>query len=157
VAHRQVVRVIGENGSKTAGLGPPFSFNEVPWRRWDSNDVHEDWVPLSKFHSPTSNKVGYKPVKRDGHPDDYFCQEFLRARFCRSVLSGLSPRPWADESFLAFRQLEKFGGNIPSVPRDISPGQVFIWESSIRMTVLRNSPVNASPIWRRSPSFRFRN
>src|SRR6267378_6893195 len=61
--------------------------------------------------------AGYKSVKRDGHPDDYFCQSFLRARFCRSVLSGLSPRPGADESFLAVRQLEKFDGNIPSVSR----------------------------------------
>jgi len=115
VAHRQVVRVlrvIEENGSKTAGLGPPFSFKEVPWRRWDSNDVHEYWVPLSKFHSPTSNKVGYKPVKRDGHPDDYFCQSFLRARFCRSVLSGLSPRPGQTKVFLHFGSLEN-GRELP--------------------------------------------
>src|SRR5258705_3003173 len=61
--------------------------------------------------------AGYKSVKRDSHPDDYFCQSFLRARFCRSVLSGLSPRQGADESFLAVRQLEKFDGNIPSVSR----------------------------------------
>src|SRR5260370_41548582 len=44
-------------------------------------------------------------------------QSFLRARFCRVVLSGLSPGPGADESFLAVGQLEKFDGNIPSVPR----------------------------------------
>src|SRR6267378_4585017 len=37
--------------------------------------------------------AGYKPVKRDGHPDDYFCQSFLRARFCRYVLS-VSIRPF---------------------------------------------------------------
>src|SRR5712671_6166614 len=36
--------------------------------------------------------VGYKPVKRDGHPDDYFCQSFLGVRLCPSVISGLSPK-----------------------------------------------------------------
>src|SRR5271167_4865405 len=36
--------------------------------------------------------VGYKPVQRDGHPDDYFCQWCLGVRLCRSVNSGLSPK-----------------------------------------------------------------
>ena len=36
--------------------------------------------------------IGYKPVKRDGHPDDYFCQWFLGVRLCRSVISRLCPK-----------------------------------------------------------------
>src|SRR5258707_12318282 len=63
--------------------------------------------------------AGYKSAKRDGHPDDCFCQSFLRVRFCRSVLSGLSPRPGADESFLAVGELEELDGNLPSVPDSV--------------------------------------
>ena len=30
--------------------------------------------------------AGYKPVKRDGHPDDYSCQWLLPVRLCRSSI-----------------------------------------------------------------------
>ena len=39
--------------------------------------------------------VGYKPVERDGHPDDCSCQWFLPGRVCRSIISRVSPI-WED-------------------------------------------------------------
>jgi len=50
-------------------------------------------------------------------PTTTFANRSSVPRFRPSVLSGLSPRPGAYESFLAVRQLEKFDGNIPSFPR----------------------------------------
>ena len=59
--------------------------------------------------------IGYKPVKRDGHSDDTFCQWGLRVRLCRSVISRLAPE-WTNstspsEKALILKRCVSMGAN----------------------------------------------
>ena len=62
MALRQVVRTrstVVENGAITAGLCPPLLFQRSDAARRDSQDFHEYWVSIAKFHSTTSNEIGH--------------------------------------------------------------------------------------------------